>query len=82
MTDSISTKKPNSSEPRLPSSSAATSVLTMSLAGHCLRSAAMFMAYEMSSAADSAPTSSVMAYSGSSYAIILLDHSKILMRSS
>ena len=50
----------------------------MSLAGHSLRSAAMFMAYAMSSMADSAPTSSVMAYSGSSYAIILLDQSKIL----
>lgn len=81
-TASSRTKKPNSSEARLPSSSAATSVLTMSFAGHCLRSAAMFIAYEMSSVAESAPISSVIAYSGSSYATILLDQSKILTRSS
>ncbi len=65
-TASISTKKPNSSEFRLPSSSAATSVVTMSWAGHRLRSTAMFMAYAMISAADWAPASSVIAYSGSS----------------
>ncbi len=76
------TKKPNSSEERLPSPSAATSWETMSLAGHSLRSAARFIAYETISMAASVPTSSVIAYSGSSYAAILLDQSKIFDRSS
>lgn len=42
-TASSRTKKPNSSEERLPWPSAATSWLTMSAAGHSLRAAAMFI---------------------------------------